>query len=179
MVGGDGVERQVEHQPAGLAGAGEGVGELLQRRRAGGLGGDAGDRGGGQARGVMGRGWGADVPRAERRRVRIGQGGEAAAGHQAVSLAGAGVGGGLLLVAAPGGDEQPLEGGIGLVEGLAAAGVGLAVEVAVVGLVDAAGLLAGLADQRGEVLAPGGEARPSQAVISAGELGLLARGRSG
>ena len=75
---------------AEMSGAGEGVGELLQRRRAGGLGGDAGDRGGGKARGVMGRVMGRVAFRA-RNVGAVGQGGEAAAGHQEVSRARAGV----------------------------------------------------------------------------------------
>ena len=103
--------------------------------------------------------------------------GQAAAGHQAVSFSGVGLGRprrSLELVAAPGGEEQLLEGGVGRVEGLAAAGVGLAVEVAVVGLVDAAGLLAGLADERGEVLAEGREGAAEVGLHQRRELGLLA-----
>ena len=95
-------------------------------------------------------------------------GGEAAAGHQAISFSRAAAA--AQLVAAPGGEQQPLEAGIGLVEGLPAADVGLAVEVAVVGLVDAVHLLAGLADQRGEVLPPGRERAP--------EIGLHQRRRA-
>jgi hypothetical protein len=56
-------------------------------------------------------------------------------------------------------DQKPFEPGIGLVEGGAPAGIGLAVEVAVIGLVDACDLLARLPDQRGEIL-PGAEAAP-------------------
>ena len=169
MVGGDGVEREVEHHAAGVAGAGDAVGQLLQRGGAGGLGGDAGDRRGRAER--EGRGGrragmfrarnieGVAGPRVRRRR----------AIRRSPSRGWRG-GGGLELVAAPGGEEELLEGGVGRVEGLAAAGVGLAVEVAVVGLVDAAGLLAGLADERGEVLAEGRE--------GAAEIGLHQRRRA-
>ena len=72
VVGGDGVERQVEHHAAGVAGAGDAVGEILQRRGAGGLGGDPGDR---RGRAEPGQQVGArDVPRAEHRGRRRGRG---------------------------------------------------------------------------------------------------------
>ena len=52
-----------------------------------------------------------NVPRAEHPGGEAGSGGQAAAGHQAVSFSRAGGG---QLVAAPGGEQQPLEGGVGL-----------------------------------------------------------------
>jgi hypothetical protein len=70
------------------------------------------------------------------------------------------------IVPPPRADQKPLEGGIGLVEGLAPADIGLAVEVAVIGLVDARDLLARLSDQRGEILPVGesvGRDRPASA----------------
>ena len=47
---------------------------------------------------------------------------------------------------------QRLESGIGLVERLASAGIGLSVKVAVIGLIDALHLFPRLTNQRGEIL---------------------------
>src|SRR6056297_2415593 len=57
-----------------------------------------------------------------------------------------------LHVAVPAADQQLLEGGIGGIEGFAAAHIGLAVEIAVIGLVDALHLFAGLTDEGGKTL---------------------------
>ena len=76
MVGGDGLERQVEHQPAGFARGLQRLGELLQRRGAGRVGRHPGDRGVGVGPGA------GDMFRARN----VGGGGEAAAGHQTASV---------------------------------------------------------------------------------------------
>ena len=93
VVGGDGVERQVEHHAALLARAAQGLGHLLERGLAGGLGGDAGD--GGRRRREAGGGmFRARNIRAFRGEIggeAFRQGGEAAAGHQAVSFSRAAV----------------------------------------------------------------------------------------
>ena len=140
------------------------------RGRAGTARGQAGVLGGGQAaafghgqllvpaRDGSGQGAGARVDESRRQRARRGQGRNVSrAKHFAPlcrSCRGSGGSGGLRgqFVAPPDAQQQRLEGGIGGVEGLAPADVGLAVEIAVIGLVDAVHLFARLPDQRGEIL---------------------------
>ena len=82
MIGRDVPERQIEHHAPGLAGAGQRLGQLLESRRAGALGGLAGDRrGGGLAGRVLGL---EEMFRA--RNIRPVGGGQAAAGHQTASF---------------------------------------------------------------------------------------------
>ena len=88
VVGGDGVEGEVEHHAAGVAGAGDGLGQLLQRGGAGGLGGDAGDRRGRAEGEGRGGGHGGGMFRARNVEGVAGNEGQAAAGHQAVSFSG-------------------------------------------------------------------------------------------
>ena len=89
MIGGDGVERQIDHHPAAVARPAQGVGELVERRGTGGVGGDAGDRRGG---GEPGEAGGAGMFRVRNIRAvprdQCRGRGQAAAGHQAVSSAG-------------------------------------------------------------------------------------------
>src|SRR6056297_2127198 len=76
-------------------------------------------------------------------------------------------------VPVPGPDQEPLEARLGLVKGGAPAGIGLAVEVAVIGLVDAGDLFARLPDQRGVILPPWAEARAQVDLHQRRHLGLL------
>ena len=80
MVRGDGVEREVEHQAPGLAGAGDALGKVGERGGVGGVGDDPGDRRG-EAQHVAAR-------RFRARNVEHRAEGQAAAGHQAGSFCG-------------------------------------------------------------------------------------------
>ena len=76
-------------------------------------------------------------------------------------------------ITVPGADQELFEGGVGGIKRLAAPDIGFAVEIAVVGFVDALDLFARLADERGEALPVRGEGRAQVGLHQSREFGLL------